>query len=265
MTSVICSAVVFQPLITAITLLSILSSMPDDATARAASGQEPASRPATVSTDRDYTFALQGLDHVRLDLHAADVVLSGSPSGAIEVSLRELHVSDRCRVRVEQEDRTLVIESKLQPSIGRCELEVEVALPPSLGVTADVGAGDVHLDDLGTDLALSTGAGDVHGSVHGHQVRISTGAGDVDLHGLRAAISASTGTGDLSLRFAYAPTGTIEASTGVGDVEVHLPPDAVVQAEASTGLGDVRQSLASRSGAPTVVRASSGLGDVTVD
>jgi len=211
------------------------------------------------------SFARSTLDGIRIDLHAAQLLMSHTSSDEVSVALTEIEVSDSCRIRVEPVGRTLVVEATLQGGHGRCEVDVRMAVPAGLPVSADVGAGDITVGDLATRLDLNLGAGNVSGSVKGSAVQVSSGAGNISLHGLSAAASASTGTGNVSLRFAHAPAGVIEVSSGVGNVEVHLPVDTAADTSATTGLGKVEQGLTHQPGAPTVVRASTGLGNVQVD
>ena len=205
------------------------------------------------------------LDGIQINLHAAELLMSHTSSDEVSVAMTEIEVSPSCEIRVETVGRTLVVEARREGSVGRCRVDVRMAIPAGLPVHADVGAGEVTLGELATRLDLSLGAGDVRGSVEGNEVHVSSGAGDIELYGLSAAVSASTGTGNVHLRFARAPAGTIEASSGVGDVEVHLPVDTAADTSASTGLGKVEQGLTHLPGAATVVRASTGLGNVQVD
>lgn len=210
-------------------------------------------------------FERSSLDGIRLDLHAANLLMSHTSSDAVGVAITEIEVADSCRVRVEPEGRTLVVEARRTAGHGKCRVDVRMSVPAGLPIHADVGAGDVTLGELRTPLDLNLGAGTVEGKVEDNEIHVSNGAGDIDLHGLTAAVHASTGAGDVSLRFGRAPVGTIEASSGVGDVEVHLPTDTAADTSASTGLGTVEQELTHRPGAATVVRARTGLGNVQVD
>ncbi len=211
------------------------------------------------------TFDRSTLDGIRLDLHAADLLISHTSSNQVGVALTEIEVSDSCHIRVEPEGRTLVIETKRVANHGKCRVDVRLAVPAGLPVHADVGAGDVTLGELRTPLDLNLGAGTVEGKVSDNVIHVSNGAGDIDLRGLTAAVHASTGAGDISLRFGRAPAGTIDASTGVGNVEVHLPANTAADTSATSGLGRVTQELAHEAGAATVIRARTGLGDVQVD
>lgn len=245
------ASVVFQPIFTGIAILMALSAAPGPAAAEGERGR-----------DHQHTFDAAAFDRVELDLHAADVRLGGAATDEVGLTLRELRVSDDCHIQIEAKGRTLVVETRNEARRGYCEVDVDLSLPASLVVDLAVGAGDVDLRTLLSEISISTGAGDVEGSVSGGHVSVETGAGDIRLSGLNAAVQASSGTGDVRLTFDRAPTGRIDASTGVGDVELRLPADTPVDAATSTGLGSVQQRLENQPGADTEVRASTGIGDI---
>ncbi len=273
MLSALCSTIIFNPFISAVAVTSLLAL--DPAPERAKDDGPPAieqreqrgqSRQTRSTGTEEFTFATTDLDNLRIDLNAGDLTIDGTDADEVQVVVRRTRVGERCRVDVGTEGRTLRIEAVLDrgPGDNRCEVDVDVLAPHSLTVDADVGAGDIRLQDAGSTLTLETGAGDVRGSAPSPQVRVETGAGDIQLDDLIAAISASTGAGSVSLSFDRAPAGTIDASTGVGDVRVTLPGSTPVHAHTSTGLGSVRQDLPQQDEAETVVRASTGLGDVSL-
>ncbi len=269
MWSALYSAVIFNPFISAIAVTSFLAmdGKPEAPPEVPEPGIERRSAPSRVDTSSDpqqFTFATNDLDDLRIDLHAGDLTIDGTDADEVQVVIRPTRAGERCRVDVGTVGRTLKVEAVLEPGLGgnRCEVDVDVTAPAGLDLDADVGVGDIRLDDAGAAMTLETGAGDVRGSAPSPRLRVSTGVGDIQLDELVAAISASTGTGGVTLSFDSAPDGTIDASTGVGDVRVTLPDATPVSARTSTGLGSIRQELPQQSEADTVVHLSTGLGDV---
>lgn len=268
MWSALYSAIIFNPFISAIAVTSFLAmdgdppeppEVPEPGIERRAD-RDTGSR---SETER-FTFATTDLDDLRIDLHAGDLTIDGTDADEVQVVIRPTRAGERCRVDVGTHGRTLRVEAVLEPGFGRnrCEVDVDVFAPADLAVDADVGVGDIRLEDAGSSLTIETGAGDVRGSAQGPSLRVSTGVGDIQLDELVAAVTASTGAGGVTLSFDSAPAGTIDASTGVGDVRVSLPDATPVSAHTSTGLGSIRQELPQQTEAETVVHASTGLGDV---
>ena len=276
MWSALYSTVVFSPFVSALAVASFLSlgDLPDsdDRGSPTPTGEREHERvgpqPAGEDggSDERLVFSLSDLAGLSIDLHAGDLEIRGTDTDRIEVDIRRQRVGDRCQVKVVEDGGTLRIEAVLRPGIGgnRCEVDVDVSAPAALPVEADVGAGDIRLRDAGSSLDLETGAGDIRGTASSPRLEVSTGVGDIDLRQLMAAIAASTGTGTVSLSFDVAPDGAVDASTGLGDVRIRLPEATPVDATTSTGLGSVRQELPQQDGASTVVRASTGLGDVVL-
>jgi DUF4097 and DUF4098 domain-containing protein YvlB len=268
MWSALYSAVIFNPFISAVAVTSFLAGdlpgepdhpdPPDAVVQRAA----PPDRPGVER----FTFATTDLDDLQIDLHAGDLTIDGTDADEVRIVVRPTRAGEHCRIEVGTEGRTLKVEALLDRGFGRgrCEVDVDVELPSSLTVDADVGAGDIRLDGAASPMTLDTGAGDVRGSAPGPGLRVDTGVGDIQLDALLTAVTASTGAGSVTLSFDSAPAGRIRASTGVGDVRVTLPEATPVHAETSTGLGSVRQELPQHGDAATEVHASTGLGDVVL-
>ena len=268
MWSALYSAVIFNPFISAVAVTSFLAGdlpqAPDRPEPPDVADQRPAA-PDRSGVER-FTFATNDLDDLQIDLHAGDLAIDGTDADEVRIVVRPTRAGEHCRIDVGTEGRTLKVEAVLDGGFGsgRCEVDVDVELPPSVTLDADVGAGDIRLDGAAGSMTLHTGAGDVRGSTSGPGLRVDTGVGDIQLDSLLHAVAASTGAGSINLSFDSAPAGRIRASTGVGDVRVTLPDATPVRADTSTGLGSIRQELPQQADAPTEVNASTGLGDVVL-
>ncbi len=256
MANVLLSSIVLGPYILGLTLVSALDPDP----LRPEKGDGGGGGNEAVLEDR--SFPLDELDDVEIDLVAGDLTLRGGAASAVAVRVLDADLGPSCRFEVRRDGRTVEIESRHDGLPSRCTVDLEIIVPGALPVEIDLGAGNVVLDGLAGDLEIDVGAGDVRGAASGSDVAVATGAGDIELDRLVGAVEAKTGTGGVTLRFDATPRGAIEATTGVGDVAVQLPAGAVVDVSASTGLGSVHQGLTERDGAETVVRASTGVGDV---
>ncbi len=214
---------------------------------------------SSAAADRTWDFAAADLDAVELQLDAADVRVRAGDRVRVGVAA----LGD-CEVEGARDGRTFRLELE-RPRGSDCDdVEVEVTLPASVAGRIRSGAGNVSLDEVAGSVTVRTGAGDVRGSARS-EVDVRTGAGNVELRGLSRPVRVETGAGNLRLDFASVVRGTIRASTGVGNVRIQLASDAPVQAEVSTGMGHTRIGVPRAAGSPTVVKATSGIGNVTIE
>jgi hypothetical protein len=111
---------------------------------------------------------------------------------------------------------------------------------------------------------------------------VSLGVGDIRLTGLSGVISAGTdigqiqasgmsgrqlalrtGTGMISAGFTVPPQ-LVRAHAGTGSVAVRVPSGTAYRVTASTQVGAVRITVPQAATSPRVIRASTGIGTVTV-
>jgi hypothetical protein len=115
-------------------------------------------------------------------------------------------------------------------------IDYEITLPKTSGISATTGSGDVQIQDVGASVKAQSGSGSVH--VHGVQgpTTLGTGSGDIELQQTGPGdVKAETGSGSIRLQ---GLAGALKASTGSGDIEAQGQPTS--DWKLSTGSGSVR-------------------------
>jgi hypothetical protein len=114
-------------------------------------------------------------------------------------------------------------------------IDYEITLPKSSGISAATGSGDIQIQDVGASVKAQSGSGSVH--VHGVQgpATLGTGSGDIELLQTGPGdVKAETGSGSIRLQ---GLAGALKASTGSGDIDAQGQPTA--DWKLSTGSGSV--------------------------
>jgi Putative adhesin len=115
-------------------------------------------------------------------------------------------------------------------------IDYDITLPKTSGISATTGSGDVEIQDVGATVKAQSGSGSVH--VHGVQgpTTLGTGSGDIELQQTGPGdVKAETGSGSIRLQ---GLAGALKASTGSGDIEAQGQPTS--DWKLSTGSGSVR-------------------------
>lgn len=141
-------------------------------------------------------------------------------------------------------------------------LDFDISLPEGINIIeANIGAGNIGVQDVSAKLSLDTGAG------------------NIDIKDVKALEDnvLSTGAGNIDFNGNINNTSSFEASTGAGNVKFQVPEDTKMSIEADTGIGILSGSfIKSKShekfnfkgdingGGPTV-KLDTGVGNVKVD
>jgi hypothetical protein len=115
-------------------------------------------------------------------------------------------------------------------------IDYDITLPKTSGISATTGSGDVQIQDVGASVKAQSGSGSVH--VNGVQgpATLGTGSGDIELQQTGPGdVKAETGSGSIRLQ---GLAGALKASTGSGDIEAQGQPTS--DWKLSTGSGSVR-------------------------
>jgi DUF4097 and DUF4098 domain-containing protein YvlB len=193
---------------------------------------------------------------VDLDAARADAVDASSGYGNVDVSrLRSPDVSavtDQGRVAVDQVvGRRLVAKS----SYGN----IEVSNVSGSDLTASTSQGSVTLEKIrGRQLSVKSGYGDIEASrVTGTQLSARSEQGSVQVSDIAAAVDAESGQGDVIVQRVRGPEVTARSSYGAVAVDdVHVARISATSAQGKVSVSDLD--------APSLVRATSGYGDVDV-
>ncbi|MGF1662968.1 MAG: DUF4097 family beta strand repeat-containing protein, partial [Kineosporiaceae bacterium] len=134
-----------------------------------------------------------------------------------------------------------------EPSFGRCQLDLDLALPADTVVRVRTGVGEVIARGLAGPVDARSEAGSVH------------------LRDLTAArVRAEVGIGDVDLGFTEAPRDVV-ARADVGDVEVRVPDDGTVYAvTTSSDVGDDSADVPTDPAAARTLVATVEVGDARV-
>jgi hypothetical protein len=146
-----------------------------------------------------------------------------------------------------------------------CSVDLTVAVPPRIEVTASTDTGNITSNGL-DDLTLQTDTGDLQVNGGSGFLHLSSQTGDITGVAIDApSVTASDQTGGVSLDFAQAPT-DVSAQDQTGDVTVTLPAGATAYAvSAHTETGDTSVQVPTNPASTDEISASTATGDVTVD
>lgn len=182
-------------------------------------------------------FPVQPGQEIRLDLRWGELHVEPGDTGKVEVIVRaECHhrrrdCEDRIRdIEIDGISRREVLDVELT-GISKwhskgVELDVTLRMPRGQALDVDMGAGEVHVEDLESDVRIDLGAGEIQVRMPEaavRKVRLDAGVGDANLrlsHGRiegsrrnlvgggvrwnegrgRAAVDCHVGAGEVSLR-----------------------------------------------------------------
>jgi putative adhesin len=169
------------------------------------------------------------------------------------------------RVRVSGDGAVLRLDDRCdEPPLidGPCSTSYVLEVPRDTAVRVAARLGDLHAEDLGGGVDLSSAVGDVHVEGARGPVRVSTATGDVDVIGTSPDISARTAVGDIAI-VASAPR-AIRADSAAGDVVV-VVPNGTYAVDAQSEGGDDHVGVRVNDNAPRRIHAHSDAGDVNVE
>jgi len=150
-------------------------------------------------------FAVQANQEIRLDLRWGELRVEPGDSGKVEVIVRaECHhghrdCEDRVRdIEIDGASRSDALEVELTGlsawhSKG-VSLEVTVRMPRRQALDVDMGAGEIHVEDLESDVHIDLGAGEIQVRMPEdavRKVRVDAGVGDANLRLSRGRIEGS--------------------------------------------------------------------------
>ncbi len=183
------------------------------------------------------------------------VVSSGRAAPRIEIQ----HDGDRLRINVPQ-NKAWILRRRSGPT-------TEVRLLPGLAsLRVNLGYGDLSVRSLAAEaVKLDAGAGTLSAFAVVGDLRANVGAGKMTITAHEGLASVNVGTGDVQLDIARVVDGEYKVDVGMGRVEVRLPAGTRIHLETSSGIGKSTISFPSAGeGAATVLKASAGIGEVSV-
>ena len=121
--------------------------------------------------------------------------------------------------------------------VDECDVDLTVAVPAGLAVTASAGSGDITASDLDA-LTLHADSGNLQVNGGSGLLHLSTDSGQITGVAMDASdVNASADSGDISLDFGHAPA-DVSVQDDSGDVTVTVPsggPAYAVTAHSDSG------------------------------
>jgi hypothetical protein len=126
--------------------------------------------------------------------------------------------------------------------VGECNVDLTVAVPAGIAVSATTDSGDITASDL-DDLTLHADSGDLQVNGGSGLLHLSTDSGQITGVAMDASdVNASADSGGISLDFGRAPT-DVSVQDDSGDVTVTVPsggPAYAVTAHSNSGSTSVQ-------------------------
>ncbi|MEU7145882.1 DUF4097 family beta strand repeat-containing protein [Nocardia sp. NPDC046473] len=104
-----------------------------------------------------------------------------------------------------------------------CSLHLDITLPATLTVQAEVKSGSITLADLTGPLTARTQSGSIEVANPASPVELHSGSGQIVVHGSRSnRLIASAASGEVRVGFIAVPT-AVTITTAAGHVDLNLP------------------------------------------
>ena len=207
------------------------------------------------SAPRNLHDDLSGVRGVQIELHSHDMHLVGNgSSGALELNGRACASSEgalnHLQVTEHREGDQLIIDvggnSSFNISVFGVSyeyLDLQIQLPSNMPVSVNDGSGDAYISGL-TQVSAQMGSGDLHINNVAGEVTVTTGSGDIEAVDIGSLRAGSVGSGDLKATDVHHDVNI--GSVGSGDVELHQVGGSVNVGTLGSGdlnVGDVRGNL----------------------
>lgn len=217
------------------------------------------------------SFPTSGFTRLAIDQGQGDVTIRASTKDVATVKAIRLNFDpDNCELRILVKDRTLTIINREASGLSlkekHCEVDFEVEIPARIATDLNVGAGDVEIFGLKSDLVYRLGAGDLSiKDVDIKKLDGQSGTGKVDIEGILADATLKIGAGDAQITLPRAPgKGSIDLRMGTGDAVVSMPKESRVKAQFKSGVGSLTNELGDYKNANFTISGRAGVGDMTI-
>jgi hypothetical protein len=211
----------------------------------------------TATATSTQSFALNGVPS--LDIHNASGHLSvrqGAP-GSVRVEITKSardssndaaqHDLGRIQVTMTQSGDTISVTSNFEDSgflATSSAVNLQITVPATTNISADIKAGDVQIDGVGGLMALSTSAGNV-------ALRNTTLADGSHIH---------VSTGSVAMQGTVPDSASVDISVSTGDVSLTLPAETNTRLDARTNIGEIHVT-----GWPVQPKRANNVGEMTDD
>ena len=145
-----------------------------------------------------------------------------------------------------------------------CGVDYTLRVPADVSLITRNSTGDVTVNGIRGDLALSTSTGDIRLTGASRALSLHTSTGDINASKLTSSeVDANVSTGDVTLGFDRAPT-SVHANTSTGDVRITVPAGDPYRVEASTNTGDTDIRVVQNPTSTNLIAVRTHTGDIWV-
>lgn len=169
--------------------------------------------------DIDRSFAPDTIQQISVHLGLGDFKALSSEGSQIELHA-VVHSDDPADLEISQTSNALHIRQRDISLRRPAPVDVTLTLPAGLRplLTANLGKGDLSLQEVSGDVRVTTGKGDVAVKGGNGELRVQTGKGDIALNHREGLLLANTGKGDVTVAGGVGPA---RIQTGFGDVTLN--------------------------------------------
>ena len=210
-------------------------------------------------------FPTDGIQAVRIQTGSGDIAVHAGEKIIVEVvENKEPH---RCYLTIEARDGEIILKAenaKHQFVAGKgCGAGFHVSVPAVLSLDAKADSGNIALNGMSGEVALSLGNGHISGTLSG-RLTAKIGSGTIALTGLTSSADVKSNSGEVSLVWAKAPISSVDVTTYSGDVLLVFPVGTKLQANQIASSGATVNKLGDAPEAPLKVSVITGAGNSTI-
>ncbi|WP_433335730.1 DUF4097 family beta strand repeat-containing protein [Spirillospora sp. CA-294931] len=206
---------------------------------------------------------------VQVDAGEAEVTIGPGPADRVRVHQTLGYVLSDPRVRQSVAGDVLIVKFECDDSAldlnDECEGQIDLRVPPGVGVRAAVSSGRIAVRDLHGPLRLQAASGLLEMAEVRGDVWAEADSGMIKGTGLASPeLTARVDSGALRLAFTRPPR-RVEAKSGSGPIRVTVPPGSYYRVDARSESSDTRVDTALHDpSSERYIRATSGSGPVRV-
>ncbi|WP_167538299.1 DUF4097 family beta strand repeat-containing protein [Streptomyces albofaciens] len=218
-------------------------------------------------TESEQTYTVDG-KATKLDVATPGgdikVVADDTADGRVEVTERIEYGKKKPDTQHSLKDGALKLTADdCGRSAGRCNVDYEVRVPPSVAVTLRTDGGNIDVTGITGTVGTRTGGGNIGLRQTAGALSAETSGGDINISDAKGGqVTAHTDGGAIDARFTAVPDRVTADSSG-GDVSVRLPQGRYA-VDATTDGGTRRVTGGTDSAAPHKIKVHSDGGDVEV-
>ena len=183
----------------------------------------------------------------------------------VSVTTDKINFGTQCELNTKADKGQLFIEAKKKSFFASdCVIDFLIRVPRATNLQILNGSGDVSINDVSGKVRFNLASGSLHANAPLHDFYGETGAGDIMINNAAGPGKLQTGSGAIMINFIGKPTGRLQLESGSGDMTVVLNKNVEAYASLSSGSGKLQTENPVVPGAPFLIDANSGSGNLTV-